>query len=81
MQRKLRQQLDGVKLQLPESPFAAGRLGPAVPRQILYRGPGLLLFRFLVRAKVFQLAGVFAGCALLMVVFTAVRIVQQLNLN
>jgi hypothetical protein len=39
-------------MQLPDSPFNKRRLGPTVPRMILYRAPYMLIFRFLVRAKV-----------------------------
>ncbi len=41
------------------------------PRLVLYRGPFMLIFRFLVRAKVFQLAGVFAGALLLTAGFSS----------
>jgi hypothetical protein len=103
--------LTGLSMQLPDSPFNKRRLGPNVPKMVLYKGPYMLLFRFLVRAKVrdtgcldtplgiakhlhpacgsshhaaaracslcarkqvFQLAGVFAGGALLTGFFSAV---------
>ncbi|GFR41397.1 hypothetical protein Agub_g2076 [Astrephomene gubernaculifera] len=52
---------EGLKLQLPSNPFNR-KPRPAVQKQVLYRGRGMLLFRFVVRAKVFQLMG-FLACA------------------
>lgn len=62
----------GFKLALPNSPFAAsGRRGRPSPKLILYKGPYLLLFRFLVRGKVFQLLGVFLAAMVIAAAFTA----------
>lgn len=52
----------GLRLQLPSNPFAHRRRAP-VPKLVLYRGKGMLLFRFVVRAKVFQLMGFLAAAA------------------
>eukprot|EP00798_Chlamydomonas_sp_ICE-L_P012319 gene12319-15487_t len=38
-------------------PLAPSRRGPPGPKIVLYKGKGMLMFRFLVRAKVFQLTG------------------------
>ncbi|KXZ56389.1 hypothetical protein GPECTOR_1g345 [Gonium pectorale] len=51
-----------MKLQLPSNPFAPRKPRLVVPKLVLYRGRGMLLFRFIVRAKVFQLMG-FLACA------------------
>ncbi|GLI68810.1 hypothetical protein VaNZ11_013312 [Volvox africanus] len=53
---------EGLKLQAPSNPFAPRKPRPAVRKLVLYRGRGMLLFRFIVRAKVFQLMG-FLACA------------------
>ena len=45
-----------------------------VPLQVLYRGRGMLVFRFLVRMKVFQLVGAFTVAAMLSVVMASVRV-------
>jgi hypothetical protein len=37
----------GLALQLPNSPFDKRRLGPPVPKLVLYRGRWMLLFRWL----------------------------------
>ncbi|KAG2499164.1 hypothetical protein HYH03_002745 [Edaphochlamys debaryana] len=52
---------DGLTLQLPSNPFNR-KPRVAVPKLVLYRGKGMLFFRFIVRAKVFQLMG-FLACA------------------
>ncbi|EFJ44750.1 hypothetical protein VOLCADRAFT_94820 [Volvox carteri f. nagariensis] len=54
--------LAGLKLQTPSNPFAPRKPRPTVQKLVLYRGRGMLLFRFIVRAKVFQLMG-FLACA------------------
>eukprot|EP00967_Tisochrysis_lutea_P079274 scaffold108429_cov18-Tisochrysis_lutea.AAC.1 len=41
----------GMSFQLPNSPFKRSRLGPPVQKLVLYKGRGMLPFRFLVRAK------------------------------
>lgn len=43
---------EGLSFQLPNSPFKKSRLGPPSEKLVLYRGRGMLPFRFLVRAKV-----------------------------
>ncbi|GIL43372.1 hypothetical protein Vafri_1143 [Volvox africanus] len=53
---------EGLKFQAPSNPFAPRKPRPAVQKLVLYRGRGMLLFRFVVRAKVFQLMG-FLACA------------------
>ncbi|PNH01463.1 hypothetical protein TSOC_012647, partial [Tetrabaena socialis] len=53
-----------LRLQLPSNPFAPRPPRPAVQKLVLYRGRGMLLFRLIVRAKVFQLMG-FLACAML----------------
>ena len=45
-----------------------------VPLQVLYRGRGMLVFRFLVRMKVLQLVGAFTVAAMLSVVMASVRV-------
>ena len=65
--------LAGLKLELPNSPRAALRLGPKLPKMVLYRGPWLLLIRTLVRAKVVQIGAIFSACVLLGGVMGAVR--------
>ncbi len=62
----------GLRLQLPSNPFAARRRTP-VAKQVLYRGKGMLLFRFVVRAKVFQLMGFLAAAAFASAVISTVR--------
>jgi hypothetical protein len=46
-------------MQLPSNPFTSKPQRILGPKQVLYRGRGMLFFRFLVRMKVFQLAGAF----------------------
>ncbi len=46
-----------MSFQLPRSPLRKGRLGPQVDKLVLYRGRGMLPFRFLVRAKVKRVEG------------------------
>lgn len=62
----------GLRLQLPSNPFAHRRRAP-VPKLVLYRGKGMLLFRFVVRAKVFQLMGFLAAAAFASAVISTVR--------
>lgn len=65
VKRRLGLQLEGMSFQLPNSPFKRSRLGPPVQKLVLYKGRGMLPFRFLVRAKVFQLLG-FMTCAVML---------------
>ncbi|GLC35947.1 hypothetical protein PLESTB_000522100 [Pleodorina starrii] len=61
---------DGLKLQAPSNPFAPRKPRPSVQKLVLYRGRGMLLFRFIVRAKVFQLMGFLACTVFASVVLT-----------
>ena len=60
----------GLSFQLPPSPFRPH--SEPVPRHVLYRGKGLLLFRMLVRGKVFQLLGFFMVAVMVTVMLSAV---------
>eukprot|EP00198_Chlamydomonas_reinhardtii_P014202 XP_001703539.1 predicted protein [Chlamydomonas reinhardtii] len=60
----------GLKLQAPSNPFARRPPRPSVPKLVLYRGRGMLLWRFLVRAKVFQFMGILAAAVFASVVLT-----------
>jgi len=62
-----------MKLHLPSNPFAPQPARAPVPKVVLYRGKGMLLFRFLVRAKVFQVAGFFMVAMLLSMVTSVDR--------
>lgn len=59
-------------LALPRSPFASRAPRVPVPKHVLYRGKGMLLVRFLVRAKVFQLLGVFTATLMVSAAMAAV---------
>ncbi|KAG2442963.1 hypothetical protein HXX76_003037 [Chlamydomonas incerta] len=63
--------LGGLRLQVPSNPFAPRPPRPAAPKLVLYRGPGMLFFRFVVRAKVFQLMGFLAAAVFASVVLTS----------
>ncbi|KAF5835405.1 hypothetical protein DUNSADRAFT_7440 [Dunaliella salina] len=65
VKRRLGLQVEGMSFHLPNSPFKNSRLGPPVPKLVLYRGRGMLPFRFLVRAKVFQLLGFMTSAVML----------------
>uniref|UniRef100_A0A7S0UVN4 Transmembrane protein 186 n=1 Tax=Polytomella parva TaxID=51329 RepID=A0A7S0UVN4_9CHLO len=56
---------DDLTLTLPSSPFKKKKKMPDVPKLVLYRGKGIIFFRFFVRAKVFQLLGVAAFCVMI----------------
>jgi hypothetical protein len=60
------------KFQLPSSPFGPRKQRQTVQKLVLYRGRGMLLWRFVVRAKVFQLMGFLAASVFASVVLTQV---------
>ncbi|KAG1666245.1 hypothetical protein FOA52_011547 [Chlamydomonas sp. UWO 241] len=61
------EQLRGLRaaMRLPPNPFKYKPRRVLGPKEVLYRGRGMLLIRFLVRMKVFQLAGAFTAAACL----------------
>lgn len=62
---------------LPSNPFAY-KAKPPVPKEVLYKGKGMLFFRFVVRAKLFQLLGFFTVAMLAGSILTTV---SKLNHN
>ncbi|GAX85224.1 hypothetical protein CEUSTIGMA_g12644.t1 [Chlamydomonas eustigma] len=58
-------------IQFPPNPFTYKAARMHGPKLVLYRGPGMLVFRFMVRMKIFQLAGVLTVATLFSLVLTA----------